>query len=240
MPNPPVDRPLVADPSSALARVSGIASLPRRLDLLSEGFLGAPYTVAPLIGSASTPEQLVIRLDAFDCVTYAETVLALAWSEAEEDLPGTLAALRYRDGRVAYHERNHYMVTWLERNGADGWLTPVAERAWVAAPEAPRVLSVLRDHPTREWHARYLPVGRWPELSAEVSPGDLVCFVSPRPDLDVFHVGLLFPALDGPRLRHASRAAGYVVEQPLSAYLDGRPECPGMLVARPLPRSRRS
>ena len=36
--------------------------------------------VRPLIGSSAVPEELVTRLDAFDCVTYAESVLALGWS----------------------------------------------------------------------------------------------------------------------------------------------------------------
>lgn len=240
MSSSPDPHPLPADLPSVFRRVRGLTSLPERLDLLSAAFLGAPYTVAPLIGSGSTPEALVTRIDAFDCVTYAETMLALAWSDGPDDFERTLAELRYRDGRVAYLERNHYMVTWLDRNCADGRFVPVAESLWYAAADEPRTLSVLQDYPTREWYPRYLPVAHLPELHTLASAGDLVCFVSARSDLDVFHVGLLFPAPAGLRLRHAARAGGSVVEQSLADYLIARPECPGMLVARPLPRSRRS
>ena len=49
-----------------------------RLQWISGQFLGLPYVTDPLVGSADTPELFTDTLDGFDCVTYMETVLALA------------------------------------------------------------------------------------------------------------------------------------------------------------------
>lgn len=211
--------------------VSGLTALPARAEALSAAFLGVPYAADPLIGSSTTPERVVVRFDAFDCVTYVETVLALAWSDSPDTFLQTLRRLRYRDGRATWLDRNHYMTTWLDRNSAEGWFTPVLQRAWVGADEERR-LSVLKDYPGPTWHPHYLPLSA--PLADEARAGDLVCFVSARPDLDVHHVGLLIP---GPPLwlRHAGRAKGAVVQQPLSEYLADHPAL-GMLVARPVPR----
>lgn len=233
----PLPRSLpAADIERLLAGARGLSALPARLDRLSAALLGAPYAVAPLIGSATASEELVVRLDAFDCVTYVETVLALGWGETVEAVVAHLVALRYRDGHVGWLERNHYMTTWLDRNTAEGRFVPVLQRAWIGADEV-RHLSVLPGYPDRTWHPRYLPRSAVDGLAAEVQAGDLACFVAPRDDLDVYHVGLLIPADGAVRLRHAGRARGEVVDQPLTEYLSDHPDCPGLLVARPIPRS---
>ena len=50
-----------------------------RIEILSRQFLGQPYLVNPLIGSADKPEVFTVSLDAFDYVTFVETILALLW-----------------------------------------------------------------------------------------------------------------------------------------------------------------
>ncbi len=203
--------------------------LDTRLGMLSGYFVGHPYLDEPLVGGRGVTERLVSRLDGFDCVTYAEAVWALAAARQPDDLEPALAALRYRRGRVDWGERNHYMGQWLARNEAAGRVRRVLPSRWRSLGE-PRVLSVVRDLPAVEWEPFGLPAGEAPALADEARTGDLVCFLSTRPDLDVFHVGLLV-AGEPLRLRHAGRSAGRVVDEPLGAFLE-RNETPGLLVAR--------
>ncbi len=219
---------------SVLERVDGISDLEDRLARISEHFLGRPYLSGPLRGSPTEPERLVSRLDGFDCVTFVESVIALARSEACEDFEPTLSELRYRRGRVEWLERNHYMSLWIERNAEAGAIRPVLTGRWIGE-ESPRTLSCLEGYPTLERRLEYLPVRRTEELSREARSGDVVCFVSTRDDLDTYHVGLLVGRVAPlpPLLRHASRSAGRVVEEPLTDFLQ-RNETPGFLVARPL------
>ncbi len=56
-----------------------------RIDVLSRHFLGCPYQPNPLIGSADTAEVFTASLDGFDCVTYIETMVALARASNVDD-----------------------------------------------------------------------------------------------------------------------------------------------------------
>lgn len=46
------------------------------IDFISKQFLGTPYVANRLIGSQTTPEHLVIDLNALDCFTYIDYVEA--------------------------------------------------------------------------------------------------------------------------------------------------------------------
>ncbi len=221
-----------AEVRALLALAEGCAGFEARLDVLSRALLGRPYAVSPLVGSPSEPEALVTRLDAFDCVTYAETVWALAGCRDPVGFERRLVSLRYTHGQVDWWARNHYMHAWIARNEAAGLLIPILSAGWVDTDET-RALTALDGYPAVSWRVRALPVGRLADLAAGARPGDLAAFVSRRADLDTFHVGLLAP---GPELllRHASRSREGSIEEPLAAFL-ARNDVPGLLVARPLP-----
>ena len=95
--------------------VQAVATLP--------ALLGKPYAAGTLDGSPEA-ESLQTSLAGFDCVTYAETVLALTRTLARHGDARTfateLAALRYRNGQAAYCERLHYFTDWIRSNAARG------------------------------------------------------------------------------------------------------------------------
>lgn len=95
--------------------VQAVAMLP--------SLLGKPY-VAGTLDQTPDAETLQVSLDGFDCVTYAETVLALSRTLALQGSAATfereLAALRYRHGEPAYCERLHYFTDWIRSNAARG------------------------------------------------------------------------------------------------------------------------
>ena len=225
-----------ADPRD-LVRLLGMAhdlsAVEQRLDLLSAAFVGRPYLDRPLRGSPTEPETMVSRLDGFDCVTLVESVIALARSRVPADFERELVALRYDQGCVDWLARNHYMTLWTERNASAGVVCPVGVEHW-SGETSVRRLSCLEGYPAIERSIAFLPVGAADQLGVWGRSGDVICFVSERDDLDTFHVGLLVRRELDPRLRHASRSAGRVVEQSLSEFLAAN-ETPGMLVVRPLP-----
>src|SRR5712692_8513496 len=61
-----------------------------RIDVLSRQFLGCPYQSDPLIGSAEIAEVFTASLERFDCVTYLETIVALAGASDVDDFADLL------------------------------------------------------------------------------------------------------------------------------------------------------
>ena len=74
------------------------------------GYLGARYILDPLGEADGYDSDPLVRYDAFDCTTFVETVLA----DGDER---RLSVIRYRDGVVAWENRNHFIETdWLNNN----------------------------------------------------------------------------------------------------------------------------
>src|SRR5262245_57681092 len=110
-----------------LSQTKSCRSAGTRIEILSRHFLGQPYKINPLIGSAEIPEVFTVSLDTFDCVTYVETILALSLATSVDEFTQWLRKIRYDGGRVAWEQRNHYMTGWIRsnlRSGAVRRLTP--------------------------------------------------------------------------------------------------------------------
>jgi hypothetical protein len=96
--------------------------------------IGQPYESAPLDrGAHGTAEPLRAGFDGFDCVTYVETVLALARTIARAQptsaaYAGELARLRYRGGQPGFCARQHYFSDWAELQAGAGVLDEITTR----------------------------------------------------------------------------------------------------------------
>ncbi len=213
-----------------LAKAKGGACAGSRMDILSRRFLGHPYKVNPLIGSAEAAEVFTASLDGFDCVTYIETVLALARATNVDDFSKWLRKIRYERGRIQWRWRNHYMTQWIRNNVRERLIRPVLTPAVPMGRE--RVLDAVPGLDPRRTRVRCVPKRAVPRLQARLHSGDLIFFVSTRRNLDVFHCGII--VRDGKRvvMRHASRSRGVVVEQELSEFLKAN-RMTGVIVVRP-------
>jgi hypothetical protein len=202
-----------------------------RIEVLSGHFLGHPYKPNPLIGSADTDEVFTASFDGFDCVTYIETVLALARASSVDRFIEWLRKIRYEDGRVQWERRNHYMTLWIRNNIRNGILRPVSPPG-VPIHSKERILNVIPGLTAQRTRIKCFPKASAPRLERYLQTGDLIFFVSTRNNLDVFHAGII--ARDGKRLlmRHASRSQGSVVEQELSEFLEAN-RMSGLITARP-------
>jgi hypothetical protein len=223
-----------------LADAGRIPEPGRRIEFISAAFLDTPYLADTLIGSAETAEVLVLRLDGVDCFTLLDTVEALRRTASFDAFKEALRGIRYRDGQVDFLRRNHFFAEWGEA-GADHLqdVTPLVGGKGVRRVE--KLLNEKEDgalylpgYPVKSRALAYIP----PEavdaaVLARLQSGDYLGIYTPRPGLDVTHVGIVVKREGKVFLRHASSQSQLkkVVDQELTAYLGGRK---GLVVYRPV------
>jgi cell wall-associated NlpC family hydrolase len=223
-------------PEGAIERLlasAGKGPFAQRIDRLSARLLGRPYVVGPLGGGPGEPETLRASLAGFDCVTFVETALALAWARTPRAFRRRLRELRYRSGRIGWATRNHYMTGWARENEARGRVVDLTRGPGTVLRR--RTLTLVPGLPPRQARFRCFPKRLVPRLEERLATGDVALFASTRRNLDVFHAGLLVRRDGELRLRHATRSRGAVVEEPLSAFLAAQ-RTSGLIVLRPRER----
>jgi N-acetylmuramoyl-L-alanine amidase-like len=202
-----------------------------RIAILSRVFLGFPYESNPLIGSVNEAEVFTASLDRFDCVTYIETILALAGAATVDDFIRRLRKIRYERGRIDWEWRNHYMTRWIRNNLREGIIKTVAAPA-VPILSRERVLNAVPGLPPQRTRVKFTPKRAAARLAAFLRSGDLIFFVSTRKNLDVFHAGIIVRDGDRVLMRHASRSQGLVIEQVLTEFLKAN-RMAGIIAMRP-------
>jgi hypothetical protein len=221
-----------------LSKVKHADSTASRMDVLSRDFIGRPYKPSPLIGSADSAEIFTASLDGFDCVTYIETILALAGASDVDDFIHRLRQIRYEKGCIRWEWRNHYMTNWIRHNLRQGIIGPV----WL--PGAPtisrqRVLNAVPGLAAQPARVNCVPKSAAKRLvEPHLQSGDLIFFVSTRRNLDVFHAGIIVRNYKTILMRHASRSHRMVVEQQLDEFLAAN-RMAGIIVERPQNAARR-
>jgi hypothetical protein len=212
-------------------RVKPDQSLPARMEAISRALVARPYVDFPLVGSPDQPEVFTASLRGFDCVTFVETVLASSLASTPEQFADLLRRIRYAGGRIDWRRRNHYTSDWIRKNTRAGFVRPVS----VGGPALTRtrILNVLPGYPALRMRLRFVPKRRFWAGRDAVRTGDLLMFVSTRPHLDIFHLGIA--VRDGERLllRNAARSRRHVVDQPLADFL-AENRMAGVVVVRPV------
>ena len=201
-----------------------------------ENYLGAKYIRDPLGEERAPDTDPLIRTDAFDCTTFVETVMAGG------DV-SNLNQIRYKDGEIDFMNRNHFIETdWLTNN-------------------ASRVENVSAQYGKTKTRRLTIDKAKWlkkvHKIDAEIAPEFvtleyvpytnltqpnnietmIVLFISANSnsvetigtELAVTHMGLLLPG--GATLRHASSAAGHVVDADFMKYSSRRRQMGEMGVA---------
>jgi len=196
----------------------------RPLRSVSERFLGRPYVLGPMGEGKGYDPKPIYRDDAFDCVTFVEIVLA-------EWLGLDLQCLRYKDCNIDFASRNHFMYAdWIPNN------SHILEPVDFGLETRVRRPVIDKRRWFKELHGqdieaepvtielRYVSRRLFMESKPEVDSSMIVFFLSSRADLDIEHLGLLFPHGGRLMLQHASREKGRVVEEDFHDYLkdDGR------------------
>jgi len=224
---------------------------------VAETFLGRPYVPATL---EKTPEALVINLEAFDCYTLVENVLALSLArhnpEAGLDVYREyLQLLRYRNGVIdGYPSRMHYFTDWARQAVDNGILINVTEQVGEVQDKPIDFMSVNRrlypalatddkawaeivktEKELNENAFYYVPKEKFAAVEPLIEDGDIIAFTSVIKGLDVNHEG--FAIRKGGRLHllHASLDEKKVIisKETLQQYLDRIKKHSGIMIFRP-------
>jgi N-acetylmuramoyl-L-alanine amidase-like protein len=205
--------------------------------------LAAPYLPSALgEGSGPDPDPR-FRLDAFDCMTFVETAVALGSASTIDEARRAMDDVRY-SGAPSLAARNHEVLSqWIPANVAKGWiedagariagpLAHVAEKTYTAESWA---LVRAAGRAIRGLPRSRLPLGRF--ALAVVAPGDVpavaphiptgaIAFVvradAPERATRITHAGIVVRGPGGVVLvRHAtsSKGVGRVIEEPIERFL---------------------
>jgi N-acetylmuramoyl-L-alanine amidase-like len=199
-----------------IGEARALPTIAQRIDYISRALLDTPYRGYTLIGGPRSPEKFVMRDDAFDCVTFCETVLAGAIARDLGEFEQVLRAIRYHNGVVEWRERNHYFFEWGQHNVENKTC------AWVAMDGSVTIEKTVYWHKElgkRRFSMAVIPVATFLAKKRQLTNGDIVGFVTRRPNLDYFHVGFVAFASNGDlMLRHASESRYRVLEERMDRF----------------------
>ena len=183
---------------------------------------------------------------------------------AEADFAGfadLVRQSRYRDGKVdRYSDRIHYTTEWIRNGEARGLLEDMtmafggmaadrpinfmsthkgSYRQLAGAPEdttAARDLALIAavEKTLSETPQSWIPTRKIPGMEQEIRSGDILCFMSGVPGLDIAHVGIAYVDDGRAGFIHASSKGGKVMVDPrtIAEYAAAKKNCPGIKVVR--------
>ena len=200
-------------------------------ETIGEKYVGTQYIRDPLGEEMAPDTDPLIRFDAFDCTTFVETVLA------DDDID-KLTKIRYKDGKIGFLNRNHFIATeWLPNNS---WLVENLSAKY--GKTAIRTVTINRSAwlknihhmsvktPLKTANLEYIPYKNIGNIKTDEPL--VVLFVLDRSekmykmtgtDLAVYHMGFLMP---NGVLRHASSSSGGVVDINFDEYVAKRKKKP--------------
>jgi hypothetical protein len=189
----------------------------QRIDFISRALIGSSYRAYTLIGGPHAPEKFVVRDDGFDCVTFCETVLAAAIARDPDAFDVALRRVRYHNGVVNWYERNHYFFEWGLHNIENKTCRAVDMDGSVTIE---KTVYWHKELGKRRFAMQVIPRDVFMDSTALLRNGDIVGFVTQRPNLDYFHIGFVAFADDGRfMLRHAARSRHRVLDERMDRFV---------------------
>ncbi len=199
-----------------IAEASNYTRISQRIDFISRALLGAKYKANPLIGGPKQPEKFVVHDDAFDCVTYCETVLAAAIAHDFGEFEPALRQIRYRNGQVSWDQRNHYFFEWSQHNVENKTCRPIAMDGSV---EIDKTVNWHPELGKRRFLMHGIPRATFLSNKHLLANGDIVGFVTKKSNLDYFHTGFVAFGGNGELLlRHASKSRHRVLDERMDRF----------------------
>lgn len=223
-----------------MAESSKLGGAGARINFISEKFLGTLYVGSTLTGDVNTPEVFTIDLEGMDCFTYIDYVEAMSLSGSFPEFKDTLRKIRYRDGVVAFRNRNHFYSDW-PINNYEFVEDVTSVLGGEKTMEVSKNLNLKSDGtyylpgiPVINRTVYYIPSGGLDSaVLNKLMSGDFVGIYTDKEGLDVSHTGIIIKKDGKVFLRHASSKEKNqkVVDENLSEYMKNKP---GLVVYRPL------
>lgn len=243
-------------------------ALENRLDTMQIGdiivrigqrFVGNPYTAQTL--EIPGPERVVVNLRELDCVTYVESVLAMARLVRDgggdfDDFVNELARIRYRDGELdGYISRLHYFSEWIANNEEAGLVQAVTadlggrpddeaidfmsthSDAYPKLDGQPDLIREIREieRTLSERSRTYIPKAEIAGVAEQIRDGDIIAATSSVEGLDIAHTGFALWQDGELHLMHAPLVGSVleISELPLADRILRIDGQDGIMVARP-------
>lgn len=223
---------------------------------IGKSFIGKPYVAHTL--EMNSEEQLVVNLRQFDCWTFVEQTLALAYCKQNnitnyESFKRQLQLLRYRKGQIkGYASRIHYFTEWLFQN-QDQYLSIITNQ--LAGKPYKKYISYITAHRNQYPKLKtdddlfavskseivlnhvpwtYIPKAEISTIEPQLQEGDIIGITTNIEGLDISHEGFATVVNDRIHFLHASQDLKKVVvsKEPLANYLMKHPAQTGIMVAR--------
>jgi cell wall-associated NlpC family hydrolase len=222
-------------------------------------FVDSPYVAGMLDEPAE--ETLICRLDGFDCVTFVESMLAMARAIKQEQYgyetwTGFLRDQRYRDGKMeGYCSRLHFFTEWIIDNQKRGTVKNITRdlggvlldkkidfmtahrESYPRISENDSLFACIQGMESNLQDAEifYIPQDQIHEVYDQLQAGDIIATATHLKGLDVTHTGLVYDGGNGKKgLLHASASGSVRVSPDLQAYVQGVKVTIGIIVARPM------
>jgi cell wall-associated NlpC family hydrolase len=223
-------------------------------------FLNTPYVAHTL--DTLDAEDLTINFREMDCLTFVENCLALSrmlrYANPDMDcFERELRLIRYRNGVLNdYISRLHYTSDWIFDNVKKTVVEDVTHALGGQKfkpdvsfmSENPRKYKQLNDNPeaikgieaieheiNRRGCYYFIPRQEIGEHQSLIKSGDIICFTTSIPGLDISHVGIAYRYKGQLAFIHASSTAGKVIINPesLADYCNKIKTNTGIIVLHP-------
>lgn len=101
-----------------------------KVSFIAKQFIGKPYELGALGEGADAyfDQAPLYRIDAFDCETYVDTVLALSFANNLATFKQYIQLIRYNEGHVSFISRNHFTcLDWNKNNQKQNFIKDITQ-----------------------------------------------------------------------------------------------------------------
>lgn len=232
---------------------------PEIIVVIGESFIGTDYLSHSL--ESDGEEELRICLTGFDCVTFCESVLAIAHCIKSENysyeyFKAMLQRIRYEGGIIdGYPSRLHYFSDWIYENEKRGFVREITKeiggillkkkidfmtmnRSSYPKLSDPQIFSRIRKREVvinnREQY--YLPKESLISKVGKIESGNIIAITTTVKGLDISHTGIAIWKDKQLKLLHALQEGEQVriTKDSLSDYLKKNKRHTGIRVVRPV------
>ena len=221
-------------------------------------FLGKPYVAHTL--EVTDKEMLVVNLREFDCMTFVETVIALARTTRTdnptfETFLDNLRNIRYRTGVIdGYSSRLHYTSDWVFENEKRGFLRNISSEISGSRIERKEInfmssnrhlyrhlandnamlakIIAIENNINQRGGFSYIPIEKIASIAHYIPNMAMVAFTTSIRGLDVQHTGFTFWENDRLTFIHASTSTNSVIIEPrtLAEYCEAIRAVTGVMI----------
>ena len=229
--------------------------------LAALSLLNTPYVANTLEGNDE--EQLVVNLSKLDCMTFVENCIALSRT-AQYPVPDyeyfvrELKKIRYRDGLInGYTSRLHYTSDWINNNAEKNIIEdityalggkkfkpnvnymsthPNSYPALRKSKQDVEAMAEIENRINQRNNYFFIPRNEINEKASLIKSGDIICFTTGLPGLDISHLGIAYWHKGQLSFIHASTKAKKVIINPetLADYCQLNKNNTGIIILRTL------